>query len=31
MTADIHHLIAAICPDLYCDPTVRKEVKRILR
>ena len=31
MTVDIHHLIAAICPDVYCDPTARKEVKRILR
>ena len=31
MTVDIHHLIAAICPDVYCDPTARREVKRILR
>jgi len=31
MTVDIHHLIAAICPDVYCDPTARKEVKRTLR
>lgn len=28
--ADIVKLIAAICPDLYCDPDKRKEVKRIL-
>jgi len=31
MTVDIHHLIAAVCPDVYCEPTARKELKRTLR
>src|SRR5437773_3444912 len=29
MTIDIHRLIAAINPDIYCDPAVRGEVKRL--
>ena len=29
MTIDIHRLIAAINPDIYCDPAVRGEVKRM--
>lgn len=28
---DIHQLIAAINPDVFCAPTVRREVRRILR
>jgi hypothetical protein len=28
---DIHNLIAAISPDVFCDPAARKEVKAILR
>ena len=28
---DIHRLIATIVPDLYCDPTVRQKVKRLIR
>lgn len=28
---DIHRLIATIVPDLYCDPTARKKVKRLIR
>lgn len=31
MAADIHNLIAAISPDTYCDSSVRKEVKEILK
>ncbi|MEK6848060.1 MAG: hypothetical protein AABX65_00315, partial [Nanoarchaeota archaeon] len=30
MTVNIHNLIAAINPDLYCDPEVKKEVKKII-
>jgi hypothetical protein len=30
MTADIHQLIAAICPDIYCQPSSRREVRRIV-
>jgi len=29
MVVDVHKLIAAICPDLYCDASVRDEVKKI--
>ena len=28
---DIHQLIAAINPDVFCGPTVRRQVKRMLR
>ncbi len=28
---DIHQLIAAINPDVFCDPSARREVKRILQ
>ena len=31
MAVDIHNLIAAINPDLYCDSEVKKEVKRIVK
>src|SRR2546423_13210175 len=29
MTTDIHRLIATINPDVYCDPSVRREVKQM--
>jgi len=31
MPVDIHKLIAAINPDLYCDPKVKKEVKALVK
>ena len=31
MAIDIHNLIAAINPDLYCDSSLKKEVKRIVK
>lgn len=31
MSVSIHQIIAAICPDVFCDPSTRREVKRILR
>ena len=31
MGVSIHKLIAAINPDVYCDPSVRKDVKKIVR
>jgi hypothetical protein len=31
MPVSIHQIIAAICPDVFCHPAVRREVKRILR
>lgn len=30
MTADIHQLIAVINPDIYCEPSSRREVRRLL-
>ncbi len=30
MTADIHQLIALINPDIYCEPSSRREVRRLL-
>ena len=30
MAADIHQLIAAINPDIYCEPSSRREVRRII-
>ncbi|MEK6825275.1 MAG: hypothetical protein AABY00_00655 [Nanoarchaeota archaeon] len=29
MALDVHNLIAAINPDIFCDPSVKKEVKQI--
>lgn len=31
MSVSIHQIIAAICPDVFCEPSARREVKRILR
>ncbi len=31
MAIDIHNLIAAINPDIYCDPSVKDEVKKIAK
>ncbi|MBX4196036.1 hypothetical protein KW805_00405 [Candidatus Pacearchaeota archaeon] len=31
MAVNIHNLIAAISPDIYCDPSVKEEVKRIVK
>jgi len=31
LAVDIHQLVAAICPDVYCAPAARREVKRIFR
>jgi len=31
MAVNIHNLIAAINPDVYCDPSVRSEVKEIVK
>ncbi|MBX4212422.1 hypothetical protein KW787_03150 [Candidatus Pacearchaeota archaeon] len=31
MVVNIHKLIAAISPDIYCDPKVRDEVKKIVK
>jgi len=31
MTVNVHNLIAAISPDIYCDPSVKSEVKRIAK
>jgi Ni,Fe-hydrogenase maturation factor len=31
MASDIHNLVAAVSPDVYCDPEVRKEVKKIVK
>ena len=31
MTVNVHNLIAAIVPDIYCDPSVRGQVKRIAK
>lgn len=31
MAIEVHKLIAAICPDLYCDASVRDEVKKIAK
>lgn len=31
MTANIHKLIAAVNPDLYCDPSVKDEVKNLAK
>jgi hypothetical protein len=30
MTVNIHQLIAAISPDVYCEPAVRKQVKKLV-
>lgn len=31
MASNIHNLIAAISPDVFCDPSVRKEVKELVK
>lgn len=31
MVSDIPHLMAAICPDVFCEPKARAAVKRLLR
>ena len=31
MAVDIHKLIAAVSPDLFCDPSVRSKVKKIAK
>jgi hypothetical protein len=31
MVADIHKLIAAVSPNVYCDSSVRKDVKKIIK
>lgn len=31
MVVDIKNLVAAICPDVYCDPSVRNDVKNICK
>ena len=31
MATNIHNLIAAISPDTFCDPELKKEVKKIVK
>ena len=31
MAVNIHNLIAAISPDVFCNPSVKSEVKKILK